>query len=83
MRSYLPRIVWVVVFGLLAVASLGFFVPPSIGMSLGLTIEQHILVVGFVELGVALSIAAIIVHYRDHDRNRGRENDDSEWRYDP
>jgi len=77
LRSYFSARVWLVVFLLLGLAIVPFFVPPSIGMGFGLTIEEYILIVGCLELAAALGIAAIVIYHHDNDRQQ------TEWKYDP
>jgi hypothetical protein len=72
-----PRHIWGVLFVLAAVATLGLFVPPSLTQSLGLSIVEHIIVIGVVEFSSAVGIGGLVVAYRD------TEYDEPEWRYDP
>ncbi len=77
--DYFEPHVWLLLFVLLGVAAVPFFLPPSIGLAAGLTIEQYILLVGAVELAAALGIAAIVISHRDPDP----EADGDDWKYDP
>ena len=77
LRSYFSARVWVLVLSLLGLAAVPFFVPPSVGLSAGLTIEAYILLVGAVELTAALGIAAVVIYHHDGDR------EESEWRFEP
>lgn len=74
-----PAHVWALLLGLATIAGLAFFVPPSVGASVGLSPQQHILVVAAIELSAALGIAAVFIHYRTP--VEGTEDD--EWRFDP
>lgn len=75
--EYFPRHVWGILFLLAAVATVGLFVPPSVTKSFGLSIVEHIIVIGVVEFSSAVSIGALVVSYRN------TEYDEPEWRYDP
>ncbi len=63
----LPWYAWLAAsaFGLIACSV--FFIPPSVGMGIGLTFEQFILAAGAIELSAAIGIGAIVVHYRTTD----------------
>ena len=73
----LPTHAWIAVLSLGTIAVFAFFVPPSVGAAVGLTLHQYILVVGILELMAALGIASIVVHYHDFDREPRK------WQYDP
>ncbi len=77
LRSYFSTRVWIAVLSLLGLAVVPFFVPPSVGLSVGLTIEAYILLAGAVELTAALGIASVVIYHHDGER------EESEWRYDP
>jgi hypothetical protein len=77
MLDYLPAHAWVAMLTLIAVAGVPFFVPPSFGMSAGLTLNQYILAIGALELGAALGIAAIMIYYHDFDHEPGP------WEFEP
>jgi hypothetical protein len=77
MVDYLPMHAWIAMLTLVAVAGVPFFVPPSFGMAVGLTLDQYVLAIGAVELAAALGVAAIVIYYHDFDR------EPEKWRYDP
>lgn len=79
LREFLPTHAWLAVLGLTGVAMLAFFVPPSVGAAVGLGGAAFLLAVGLVELGCALAVAAIFIHYRAD----GAGETDDEWRFDP
>ncbi len=73
-----PTRVWVLLVGLVAVAGLAFFVPPSVVQSLGLSNGQYILVVAVTELIAAFGVAAVFIYYR----TPVEDTEESEWRFD-
>jgi NADH:ubiquinone oxidoreductase subunit K len=73
----LPWYAWVATSTLAAIACAVFFVPPSVGAALGLTLEQFILAMGAIELSSAIGIGAIVVHYRTTDY------EEPEYRFNP
>jgi len=77
LTSYFTPRVWIVVLSLLGVAIVPFFLPPSVVMAVGFTIEEYILMAGFLELTAALGIAAIVIYHHDS------EDESSEWKYEP
>jgi hypothetical protein len=77
LSSYFTPRVWIVVLSLLGVAIVPFFLPPSVVMAIGFTVEEYILVVGLLELAAALGIAAIVIYHHDAER------ESSEWEYEP
>jgi hypothetical protein len=79
LRDFLPTHAWAALLGLAAVAMLAFFIPPSVGAAVGIEGAGFVLAVGLIELGCALAMAAIFVHYRAE----GEWGEDDEWRFDP
>lgn len=73
----LPWYAWVAASTFGAIACAGFFVPPSLGAALGLSFQQFILALGAIELGSAIGIGAIVVHYRTTDYEQ------PEYRFNP
>jgi hypothetical protein len=80
MRDFLPTHAWAALFGLAAVAMLAFFIPPSVGAAVGVEGVGFVIVIGLVELGCALAMAAIFVYYR---AEGDWGEDDGEWRFEP
>jgi hypothetical protein len=80
LSDYFPRHAWAVVLGLTAIAAAGLLVPPTAGSAVGLTVTQHLLVVGVVEFGCAMGVAATVLYYR---RPEDEREDESEWQFDP
>ena len=76
-QEYFPRHVWAILFGLMTVAALGLFVPPSVTEPLGFSLVEHIITIGILEFSSAVSIGALVVTYRDP------PSEEEEWRYDP
>jgi amino acid transporter len=75
----LPWYAWLAT-GVLAVVAGGvFFIPQSVVMALGLSFQQFLIVIALIELGAAIGIGAIVVHYRKPESER----EESEWRFDP
>lgn len=72
-----PTRVWIVLLGLVAMAMGAFFVPPSVGLSLGLSLEGHVLAIAAIELVSALGITAVVIYHREPDPQP------TEWRFDP
>lgn len=70
---------WVVVITTVLIACLGLLIPPSVGARIGLSVGQHIAIVGVVELTSAVVISGIVIYYR----TPPEEVDSSEWRFDP
>jgi hypothetical protein len=75
--DYFPARVWVVMGALAVMAVVPFFLSPSLRFAAGLTLEQYILAVGFLELAAAVGVAAIVIHHHDFDR------EPEKWQYDP
>jgi len=76
-RDYFPLRIWVALLVLATIAAGGFFVPPALTKQFGLSIVHHIIALGVVEFGSAVSIGAIVVSQGGHDA------EPSEWRFDP
>lgn len=79
LHEYFPLHAWLVILGLATVAGGAVFVPPTAGSAVGLSVVEHIIVVGAVELTSAIAIAAIVLYYQGPEEER----EQSEWRYDP
>lgn len=79
LHEYFPLHVWIVIFVLAGVAGGVVFVPPTAGAAFGLSVVEHILVVGAVEFASAITIAALVLYYQRPEEER----QGSEWRFDP
>jgi hypothetical protein len=75
--EYFPRRVWVALLLLASLAAACFFVPPSVTRQFGFSIVHHIIALGTIEFGLAVSIGAIVVSHRPADPEF------PEWRFDP
>lgn len=75
--DYFPTHAWAAMGALVVIAVVPFFLPPSMGTSAGLALEQYILAVAFLELGAAIGVAGIVIHYHDFDR------EPEKWEHDP
>lgn len=75
--DYFPARAWAALGALAVIAVVPFFLPPSLGTSVGLSLEEFILAVAFLELGAAIGVAGIVIHYHDFDR------EPEEWDFDP
>jgi hypothetical protein len=83
LSSYLPRRAWAAVVALALLAMGSLLVPPAVGAALGLSFRPFFWVVAGVQLGCALGIGGIVVHYRRPPGERTGSGDEGEWRYDP
>jgi len=79
--EYFPWYAWVAMFLCGVVAVVPFFVPPSVGAAVGLSLTAYIAVVAVVEFAAAVGVAALVVYYRD--TGDDAETAESEWRFDP
>ncbi|WP_302082823.1 hypothetical protein [Salinibaculum rarum] len=77
LADYFPWYAWVAVLSLGAVAVVPFFFSPERGMAVGLSLVEYLAVVAVVEFAAAAGIGALVVHYRDTDR------EEREWRFEP
>jgi len=82
LADYFPWYAWVAMVCCGVVAVVPFFVPPSVGTSLGLSLTEYLAVLAAVEFGAAVGIASLVVYYRDTGEGE-TEADDSEWRFEP
>ena len=84
LASYFPWYAWAALGGIVVVAGLALFVPPTTGAVVGLTPIQHVAVVAGVELLAALGVTGILLHYRSEPTDPAEIDGDAEdWRYEP
>jgi len=79
LRDYFPWHAWVAVGALALVAAGGLLVPPTAGAAVGLSVLEHLLLVGALEFASAVAIAALVLYYQRPEDDR----EESEWRFDP
>ena len=77
-RSGVGRVV-LPVLALALVAAGGLLVPPTAGAAVGLSVLEHLLLVGALEFASAVAIAALVLYYQRPEDDR----EESEWRFDP
>jgi len=80
LRDFLPTHAWVALFGFAIVAMLAFFIPPSVGETVGIEGIGFAFAIGLIEFGCALAMASIFIYYRAEGE---WGEDDEEWRFDP
>ncbi len=80
LREYFPWYGWVGMFLCGLLAAVPFFVPPSVGAELGLSLTAYVALVAGLEFVAAIGIASLVVYYRTQETD---DDADSEWRFDP
>lgn len=80
--EYFPWYAWLAMVGCGLVALVPFFLPPSVGTAVGLSLTQYIALTALVEFGAAIGIASLVIYYREP-RDGADEYEDDEWRFDP
>jgi hypothetical protein len=80
----LPRRGWFAILACVAVAAGSLLIPPSVATDRGVSFAAFFFGVTALQGAAALGIVAVLWHYRGLDPDeRGGDEADGEWRFDP